>query len=379
MTTRDGFPRSLLNQPSKARVAYFIDYTMAHPILQQAAMKLMHSIEEPAGASLIFIFGPTGVGKSTLLRRVSQKIISAALPKMNIDPGYIPIAGIEAIAPEFSQFDWKDFYTRALMALQEPMINNKINRSSTKLKLRFALEEALRHRQSHAFYVDEAQNLGKVASGRKLRDQADCVKSLANIGNTRFLLSGTYELLMLRNLSAQLTRRSMDIHFPRYRAELDLDVRAFKSVVQTFQRYLPLAETPNLLECWDFCYERSIGCVGILKDWLSRTLSAVLDSDENALTLTRFDLERHAWSSEQCMIMLAEAREEEKKLADKAGLQQELRAALGLELAATTTTDCPIATANAASSKPTGNHKTRSVGKPLPKRRPVGEGHHVNL
>ncbi len=83
------------------------------------------------------------------------------------------------------------------------------------------------------------------------------------------------------------------------------------SVVQTFQRYLPLAETPNLLECWDFCYERSIGCVGILKDWLSRTLSAVLDSDENALTLTRFDLERHAWSSEQCMIMLAEAREEE--------------------------------------------------------------------
>ena len=144
--------------------------------------------------------------------------------------------------------------------------------------------------------MDEAQNLGKVASGRKLRDQTDCLKSLANLGKTRFLLSGTYELLMLRNLSAQLCRRTLDIHFPRYRAEVEQDIRAFKSVVQTFQRYLPLAETPDLLECWDLCYERSIGCVGILKDWLSRTLSAVLERDDMALTLTRKDLERHAWS-----------------------------------------------------------------------------------
>lgn len=373
MKPQDGFPRELLNQPTQARVAYFADYTMAHPRLVEAAVKLMHSIEQPAGASLIFIFGPTGVGKSTLLRRVSQKITEAALPEMETDKGYIPIAGIEAIAPEFSNFDWKDFYYRALLALQEPMIDNKINRSSTKLKLRFALEEALRHRRPNAFYVDEAQNLGKVASGRKLRDQADCIKSLANIGKTRFLLSGTYELLMLRNLSGQLTRRSTDIHFPRYRAEFDQDVRAFKSVVQTFQRYLPLAEAPDLLECWDFCYERSIGCVGILKDWLSRTLSAVLERNENAVTLTLKDLERHAWSLEQCMIMLCEAKEEEKKISHKVGMQDELRAALGLELAATHTQESQVAKPEAAESTPVGTRKKRSVGKPLPKRRPVGE------
>lgn len=138
MEPQDGFPRELLNQPMQARVAYFVGYTMAHPKLVEAAAKLMHSIEQPAGASLIFIFGPTGVGKSTLLRRVSQKITEAALAHMKIAKGYIPIAGIEAVAPEFSNFDWKDFYYRALLGLQEPMIDNKINRSSTKLKLRFA-------------------------------------------------------------------------------------------------------------------------------------------------------------------------------------------------------------------------------------------------
>jgi len=313
----ESFPPEILNQPTSARVAYFVGYTMAHPKLVEVAQKLMHSIEQPAGASLIFIFGPTGVGKSTLLRRVSQKITQAALPQMEIEPGYIPIAGIEAVAPELGNFDWKDFYYRALIALQEPMIDNKINYSSTKLKLRFALEQALRHRQTDAFYVDEAQNLGKVASGRKLRDQVDCIKSLANIGKSRFLLSGTYELLMLRNLSGQLTRRSIDIHFPRYRAEFDQDVRAFKSVVQTFQRYLPLAEAPDLLGCWDFCYERSIGCVGILKDWLSRTLNAVLETDENALTLKFKDLERHAWSLEQCMIMRMCCKRRRKKAGTK--------------------------------------------------------------
>ena len=99
MKPQDGFPRELLNQPTQARVAYFADYTMAHPRLVEAAVKLMHSIEQPAGASLIFIFGPTGVGKSTfLLRRVSQKITEAALPEMETDKGYIPIAGIEAIS-----------------------------------------------------------------------------------------------------------------------------------------------------------------------------------------------------------------------------------------------------------------------------------------
>ena len=378
MEPQDGFPRELLNQPTPARVAYFVGYTMAHPKLVEAAVKLIHSIEQPAGASLIFIFGPTGVGKSTLLRRVSQKITQAALPQMEIAPGYIPIAGIEAVAPELANFDWKDFYYRVLLALQEPMIDNKINYSSTKLTLRFALEQALHYRKPDAFYIDEAQNLGKVASGRKLRDQVDCIKSLANIGKTKFLLSGTYELLMLRNLSGQLTRRSIDIHFPRYRAEFDQDVRAFKSVVQSFQRYLPLAEAPDLLGCWDFCYERSIGCVGILKDWLSRTLSAVLERDENALTLTFKDLERHAWSLEQCMIMLCEAKEEEKKLTHRASIQDELRAALGLELAVAHVQESQVAKPEAAESKPFSTRKRRSVGKPLPKRRPVGEGQYGN-
>jgi len=366
MNPQHGFPTELLQQPVAQRLAYFETYTMAHPKLVEAAQKLMYSIQQPAGSALIFIFGPTGVGKSTLLRRVSQKLIEASLLKLETDKDYIPVAGIEVAAPEFGNFDWKDFYVRALMALQEPLIEKKISHTTTKLKLRLSLEKALQYRRPDVFYLDEAQNLGKVASGRKLRDQTDCIKSLASMSGVRFLLCGTYELLMLRNLSAQLCRRSTDIHFSRYLAESDLDVKIFQSVVQSFQLHLPLAQTPDLVSYWDFCYERSIGCVGILKDWLSRTLNGVLSTDANASTLSIQNLEQYAWSLEQCMIMLTESREEEKKLTDLGVVPAEFRAVLGLKpslgshqnTTAQEITDAP--------------NKRSCVGKPLPKRRPVG-------
>ncbi|UBF28556.1 AAA family ATPase [Kovacikia minuta CCNUW1] len=371
MQAERGFPRELLNQPVSARITYFQSYTMPHPKLRVAAQKLKYSIHQPAGASLIFVFGPSGVGKSTLLRKIAQDLTEVALPRMEIHKGYIPVADIEAIAPEFSNFDWKDFYVRALMALKEPMIEKKISRTDSKLKLRLALESALKNRKPDAFFVDEAQNLGKVASGRKLRDQTDCIKSLANITQTQFVLCGTYELLVLRNLSGQLCRRSTDIHLPRYFAEFDNDRQAFQAVLSTFQSYLPLLEAPSLSENWDFCYERSIGCIGILKDWLSRTLSAVLEEDNNARTLTLKHLERHAWSTSQCSIMLKEAKEGEKKLGDKRTTDDQLRADLGL--------DPSISLPDVAvSSEASNENSTRRVGEPLPRRRPVGEEECVN-
>jgi len=366
MLSQDGFPVALLKQPIQERVAYFKNYTMAHPKLLEAAQKLMQTLNEPAGVSLLFLFGPTGVGKSTLLRRTSQKLIEAALPALEKDRGRIPIAGIEAATPEFSHFDWKDFYLRALKAIEEPFLDIPARRI-TNFQLRMELENALRQRQLTVFYIDEAQNLGKVASGRKLRDQADCIKSLANLTRVQFILAGTYELLILRNLSAQLCRRSIDIHFSRYLANQADDLRAFQGVVQTFQRHLPLPEQPDLLENWDYCYERSIGCVGILKDWLSRTLAAALS--DGATTLTRKHLERHAWSREQCTIVLAEAKEGEDRL-ESHTTSTTLRVALGLEVATDESSKIAVA--------PAGKRQRKAVGQPLPQRRPVGDGQHVS-
>jgi hypothetical protein len=176
--------------------------------------------------------------------------------------------------------------------------------------------------------VDEAQHLAKMGSGRKLADQLDVVKSLANRTKTVHVLFGTYELLAFRNLSAQLSRRSIDIHFPRYRLENPGDAQSFRTVLRSFEQQLPLGEPPDLVEDWEYFYERSIGCIGILKDWLMRALVSV--SRRNNELLSRKDLELHAPSVAQCDKMLSEALEGESRLTESKEERNRLRARLGL-------------------------------------------------
>jgi hypothetical protein len=166
------------------------------------------------------------------------------------------------------------------------------------------VESALINRSPDAFYIDEAHHLAMLPSGRKLKDQPETLKSLANLTQVKIIPTGTYDLLPLIDLGDQLCRRSKTIHFQRYHAENSTEAKAFKSVVQTFSHYLPLAKRPDLLPHWEFLYERSLGCVGILKDWLSVTFSAVLDSDAQAQTITLSDLQRHAPTVRQCLVML---------------------------------------------------------------------------
>lgn len=344
MATRS-FPIELLNQTNQERENYFESYTLAHPILKEVYTKIMQAIRTPAGAGLIFVYGPTGVGKTTLMARIEQHSKEAALADLEKNPGQIPIAGIEAIAPDAGNFNWRDYYKRALIALEEPLINSKLKYGvpgvfrnedgqiviasrASGADLRLALENALKHRKPAAFLIDEAQHLTKIVSGRKLQDQLDTIKSLANVAGTLHVLFGTYELLAFRNLSAQLSRRVMEIHFHRYMLDSDADIQAFQNVLFSFQRHLPTEDEPDLLRYWDFCYERSIGCVGLLKDWLTRALSVALK--EEASTITLKHLEQEADSLSKCERIAKDVIEGEAELTEKSETRARLLALLGL-------------------------------------------------
>src|SRR5712692_9791582 len=107
-----GFPRELLSQPIAARYAYFEKKLVAHPLLKEAYDKLLRTIYQPAGASLIWAIGPTGVGKTTILRKIVKQIIEDAMKDMERDPGYLPVVniGLQDVSTERGTFDWKDFF-----------------------------------------------------------------------------------------------------------------------------------------------------------------------------------------------------------------------------------------------------------------------------
>jgi len=208
-----------------------------------------------------------------------------------------------------------------------------------------------------------------MGSGRRLSAQLDVIKSLANRTKTVHVLIGTYELLAFRNLSGQLSRRSVDIHFHRYRVDDPADTKAFRTVLRSFEQQLPLAQPPDLVNEWEYLYERSIGCVGVLKDWLLRGL--VSASRRDACVLTVRDLQTHALSVAQCDKMLAEALEGENVLSESAEARNRLRSRLGLSsnpsgedgLAADQATSTPSPPARTNSLKP---------GQRRPNRDPVG-------
>ncbi len=341
-----GFPRELLAQPLERRRHYFATKVVAHQRLKEVYEALLHAIRYPAGTSLILLVGPTGVGKTTLLGRTVKQLIEDARGDPMTTPGHIPVMAMEAPSPDSGNFSWKDYFTRALIAADEPMLANKITtdvrglhrdeegrliieRTVTTLDLRRVLEKCLSHRRPRAFIVDEAQHFKKMASGRRLLDQMDTLKSLANLGSTVHVLVGTYDLLGLMNLSAQLSRRSVEIHFPRYQLEQAEDLKEFRKLLRTFQRHVPLEEEPDLESHYAYFYERSLGCTGMLKTLLNKALGAAMEQGERTLLPKRW--ERHAEPPQKLKEMLLEIRKGEQQLharEDETHLQ-DLRTLLG--------------------------------------------------
>ena len=345
MTLQEGFPRKILNQSSEDRLAYFEQHKIDHPMLKKVFNQLLDARDKPDKGSLLFLYGPTGVGKTTLIEKIIEKLIERSLKQLEIDRGRVPVVAVEAVAPESGNFNWKDFFTRSLIELEEPLIDYKIdygekgirrnNEGEIVIESRIAahalhrsLEKCLKYRHPDVFLIDEAHHFGIMSSGQKLKNQLECLKSLANMSSTNLGLLGTYDLLIFRNLGGQLSRRSIDIHFPRYKANNRQDLKAFITVLKTFQKHLPLSEEPDLLINWEYFYERSLGCIGILKDWLTRTLRDVLDKQIETIELKH--LRARSLSISQCKQILTEIEQGEKALEETQKDRDELRSALGL-------------------------------------------------
>ena len=207
MTTPSEFPASLLNAPWLARLRHFQDFTVAHPRLVDAKERLLAAIRECSPNSVILVLGPTGVGKTTLRTRVEQLLTAESLAALQAEPARLPVVSVEAVAPPSGNFNWRDHFRRMLYEMNEPLIDQKRKMAGSDMDVQFmpgmkahgeqyhyAVEQALRYRRPRAVLVDEAQHLAKMASGRRLLDQLDVIKSIANRTGTVHVLFGTYDL-----------------------------------------------------------------------------------------------------------------------------------------------------------------------------------------
>lgn len=333
------FPADLISKSPEERMKYFRSFTIAHPVLSETFERLWRAVLDPQSGSTILIYGPAGVGKTTLCDYLERRIRIKFAQLFEDNRELIPLVKVEACNPVSGNFDWKHLFREILIGLCEPATGQKLdltkwrssceeyqqvanNPRSACSVMRDVVERALLHRRPKGVLIDEAQHMCVLASGRRLVNQPDSIKSIANRTETTHILFGNYDLLALRNLNGQLARRTIQLHFRRYSNQNAGDVEIFKNVLTQFQSQLPLKKTIDLVANWEFIYSRSIGCIGIVKEWFNRSLSMALD--ENSRDLNMRHLTASSLSTAQSVRLLDEVLMGEERISNEEISQQSL-------------------------------------------------------
>ena len=301
-------PIELLKRPWEDRLEFFRERRIVHGRMDSTVKEILSAIRRRNSEGFIFVVGPTRIGKTTVLEYVVKRLLEDSMNEMLKDPGCIPVGWVET-RPYQRGYDWKDHWGGCLKAIREPLIAHKVaqgpppydnecnarafpREGKSAAILRRAFEEAAKHRKLRVFCLDEAQHLTLVPYSKMYRAQLEIIKSVASQSKAMHVLFGTYDLLKLRNASGQLGSRAVTTHFSRYRPDSKEDINEFAKALLNLSALMPLKEPPDLEKVLDYCFETCLGCIGLLKVWLTDALATALESGERTVTLK--SLEKNA-------------------------------------------------------------------------------------
>ena len=313
---------SSLEPTLQARLDAFIDFKVKHPRLEEMDQDLMRRISGRRRYTLLAIFGAAGVGKSTVMHRVAEKLRAEEL-----DPSVVPVVVIRAKPEDVGASARLDYYRQILKQLQGhvavrdrvknlPLFTNPERKSRDPaewLEMRDAVQYALALLRVQVVFVDEAQHLMYVDTPHKPTAQLDWLKTFTEERNVLHVLVGNFDLYDCCHLNAQAARRMRDLPFHRYHLNNKTECEEFATALRTFLEEAPLeVDVDGLLEHWRWFGEWSLGCIGVLGDWLVETVDDLCKRGETTLTIEA--LERHALQPDQRARMEIEAHTGERKV-----------------------------------------------------------------
>ena len=268
---------------------YFSLVRLNHPRIAETLETMTALASRHSGKNILMLVGPTGVGKSTLVQILKERVIRTHREEIEADVSFIPLAYMVAPASGERGFSLKMFYSEMGRALNEPLMGRKLEtklvsgRTLTGLpaasgnvsSMRMAVERLFEHRRTKVLVIDEAVPILRQARGNDVQNHMDALKTLSEKGATVILI-GSYDLHELLGLDGQVARRMGAIHFSRYLTGVPDDERAWRTIVQQLQRHMPIQDMPDLSEMALDLQEACIGCVGILKTVFSSVLECAL-------------------------------------------------------------------------------------------------------
>jgi hypothetical protein len=323
-----------------------------------------------------------GSGKSTLKNELIKHILAESQEEMKTDPEHIPYASIKIKAPGPTAFSWKDPYNLLLSELRhpfacrspDPRLNN-FYESGTEPKSRSisqrsndylfrVLQTTIEHRRPKALIFDEGQHVLRLTNTQSARSQLEHLKFFADEMDTPLFIFGQYELMMLADLSAQVVRRREISHLGRYIFDSktpDESIKGFASAVAHFNKDLREFCSFELLKEVPYLYQGSVGCVGILHNWLLKAYNR--RTIVGARNITMSLLEKTMMTVSDRRKILSEALEGEKRFIEGKNDEREYFQDLG------------IVAADENYAQPKVPRKPRLPGRRNPHNDPVGTHH----
>ncbi len=376
-----------MTSETRASLIAFKAIKVKHPRLEEVDQVVTRAIAEHASYAHLMLYGPSGVGKSTVTKRITERFLEEE-PNRAI----VPVVLVEARSSDIGAYARLDYYRQVLSqlrnhaAVKDHLMNVALSAKPSRavrdaaewLDMREAVEYALERLQVKAVVIDEAQHLMRVEAPQKPVDQLDWLKSITNRTNVLHVLVGNYDLYDFRNLSGQAARRGRDVYFPRYHLEIKTECEEFAGALRYLLERVPLpCDVESLLSQWHWFAEWSIGCIGILRDWVVDTVAALYE--EGATTFTIEALKKYALQTDQRVRLEMEARAGEHKVeAGRARSHQQLEELLrkapatpAHEMRAALPTELSQAPETATVAKKPSKSR---VGERAPRRDPVGNG-----
>lgn len=251
---------------------------------------------------LMVLVGPSRVGKSRCI------IDALSVPVVNVPEadGTMRVVMVEAEnSSKNGEFSTKAFMIACLKAIHHPIYGvqasddlwgfklDQLLHKTSEATLRQAFERALDLRQTEYLVVDEAHHVQYVAGGDDAATRVlDSWKCMASKAKVKLVLCGSYKLLSLLGLAPHLVGRQQPLNFGRYKATSRGEVDSWEQVLREFSEILEF-EDGETLSTWNrTLFEGSLGCVGLLSQWIRACLASMLSDGATVVTLDRLNSTR---------------------------------------------------------------------------------------
>lgn len=331
-------------------MANFRGKRIGHRIAATIRGQIMMEVLTAERERVVALMGPTGVGKSVVIERVRTLLIEHFRSEMDADPGFLPFLYLSTKTGYGADFNWKDLHARLLNEAQEVLIRKKKTLPRLELdgqlltttrglvtdELGRAFESVVKNRRVRIVFFDEASAMIDQAVNKNAVRQFNILKSHAvNLGVV-IVLIGAYDLMGLNAGNGQLIRRCEVIHMPRYgfdrvtlpsQENKSADEDEFVRAIESLSAVAPVQIEEDAVADERFVLAKSVGCVGIFRDWLDRACVKALA--ENKGVLTKVIFEAAALPNWKVRQLTEEAILGEKALTDCG--EQELAKILGVE------------------------------------------------